>query len=428
MQAHHAISEKLGGDGGEMSVAQYNDLLWKMAPFAWDGITEKLNFQDKHPPLYFWLAHLWCLVFGFGIGSLLAMQVLLDTVLLALLAFSTRRQGVFWGFGMAAIVLCHSSFSESVVLVRHYHLLAIIALAFWQLVLSGPSPVRNLSLVAVTALGLYTHYFFTLLALGAMGALAATHTPLWQHWRTGGLVAAGALVAVVAYPPAFEALFQERHFSHPSGGMALKFALSGPLRLLLPTTVLELAKPWMLAPAWPLCLAATAWAWYKASPGVRAALLYGLLVYAQWCILLMLGKLPLHTFIGNRYMVGVAVVFLPAVVDLAYGYAKSMNRPWAVPCLWVAMVVVSFYQHRPLPAIDIGGKVYMAQPIWPMAALLAERMAPADTLVALPMDHLRYWQYGQPLVLPKTALRQLPKKAKKRVNKDFLMKQWVRVH
>ncbi|MBI3141431.1 MAG: hypothetical protein HYZ16_01240 [Bacteroidetes bacterium] len=61
-------------------------------------------------------------------------------------------------------------------------------------------------------------------------------------------------------------------------------------------------------------------------------------------------------------------------------------------------------------------------------ALLAERMAPADTLVALPMGHLRYWQYGHPLVLPKTALRQLPKKAKKRVNKDFLMKQWVRVH
>lgn len=137
-------------------------------------IRHDLATTDLHPPLYFWLLHIWCLLFGVNVWTGPTLNLLLTSaVTLAL-------------FGIARFVLRDSlkgafvafawSVSPTVIpialVARHYDLLALATVLFvWQVIRCADpaAPLRHRSslwLTMATAFGLLTHYHFLLTVAG----------------------------------------------------------------------------------------------------------------------------------------------------------------------------------------------------------------------------------------------------------------------
>jgi len=150
-------------------------------PFCFGEIAHSLSRFDIHPPLYFWLLHLWALIFGihgwtgpslnivisvFSILCLygLARRVLRNPVEAAVVTFT-------WALSPAVF---HVSFEA-----RHYDLLALVAILFVRQIVRLTDPATepqrrdHIFLMLVTAAGALTHYYFSIfVAGGGLYALA----------------------------------------------------------------------------------------------------------------------------------------------------------------------------------------------------------------------------------------------------------------
>lgn len=78
-QALYEDAKELGsGYAGEwVDAAKWRDLVEQPRPFTFGTIRHDLAYHDIHPPAYFWLLHLWSLVFGLSPASSIALGVVI---------------------------------------------------------------------------------------------------------------------------------------------------------------------------------------------------------------------------------------------------------------------------------------------------------------------------------------------------------------
>ena len=178
--------------------------------------------NDIHPPLYYWLLHLWVGIFGMSEAALRSLSALVG-ILLVLATFGIGRAMYGDATGLAAAFIAALApfqvyFGQEA---RMYVLLALectlAALLLWHLVkqetrLLLPAresrlrllPLTGLLLIVTFAAGLYTHYVFPLM-MATLTGLYLLWILLTRRWgRTAKRLLRWALwllLAVVLYVP-----------------------------------------------------------------------------------------------------------------------------------------------------------------------------------------------------------------------------------
>ena len=167
-------------------------------------------YYDNHPPLYFWLLHVWMLLMGVmpWSGALFNVAVAMATAA-ALYGFARFLTASYWEAAFIAAVWALSPIVVSVVFeARQYELKTLIAVLFaWQslrMIRNDPTAGwGNRAAILVTALaGMLTHYYFAFViaATGfyALVRLARRDTRRLAAWIA--LAAAGCLLLFAAHP------------------------------------------------------------------------------------------------------------------------------------------------------------------------------------------------------------------------------------
>jgi uncharacterized membrane protein len=210
------VDERIAPFGVWATAADWQRLWSVEDRFCFRRIANDLGRRDVHPPLYFWLLHLWLAAFGVSAssGAVLNLALAGITVLLlyALGYYTTKSRPA----AAAAVLLWGTSPTSITVtlLTRQYELFALFSVAYVRQALGSSEPERlprprELTLLALTAAGgLLTHYHFALVLA------AATPVVMWRLWgtsvrRIGDLVVAaggGAVFALVAHPYLLQAM------------------------------------------------------------------------------------------------------------------------------------------------------------------------------------------------------------------------------
>lgn len=294
--------------GRWVSVQVWQDYWSLHDPGCFDRIRADLAHSDIHPPLYFWLLHIWLSVFGVSIPA----AVMLNVVILAITAHvlyavcgvlevpSSLRGVVIatWALTMAA--------RASAFAIRQYALLGLwsalllLLVALW---FTRHRCVYLLALAPVIASGLLTQYLFVILAGAASVLIGVAIVARRRYWELALLVAVG-IVAVSVFglgSPGFWESFhrggeQAQHFSwsmlairivavlrpayetflpldpaYQAYGAKVGAMVGGGLTLALVTPILWIAARWLMrvrggwhqliptAPAVPLLLFLGCW-------------------------------------------------------------------------------------------------------------------------------------------------------------------------
>jgi len=190
--------------------SQWKRLLQIEEPFCFGRIGRDLARFDIHPPLYFWLLHLWALRFGIGPLTASTLNIMIAAVaIVALFGLACRvlqnriHAGLVafvWAVSPAVVPVC---FEE-----RHYELFGLWAiLCVWQVLRvsePGRSPtVRDMLILSlVTAAGILTHYHFALVAGGcAVWLILRRHTLARGALPLAlGAISLGILMLLVVHP------------------------------------------------------------------------------------------------------------------------------------------------------------------------------------------------------------------------------------
>jgi hypothetical protein len=150
--------------------------LWVLDhPFCFARIARDLGLYDIHPPLYFWLLHLWLVAVGVTARAGPTLNLLLSVVTL-LLVYRLGRDvadspaagiiaALVWGASRATLAITLAA--------RPYELVALLGTTFlWQMLrISDPGrqpAAREPALLALTVTaGVLTHYHFALLLVAS---------------------------------------------------------------------------------------------------------------------------------------------------------------------------------------------------------------------------------------------------------------------
>jgi len=154
--------------------AEWKKFLQLDQRFCFKKIGLDLASTDIHPPLYFWLLHVWSLVFGINLWTGPSLNLVLS--LLAILALYVLARDLLRNSIEAAVVACAWAFSPAVFQIsfeaRQYDLLALLTILFvWRLVRYSdlkinPRPGDFFLVTALTAAGALTYYYFALIVAG----------------------------------------------------------------------------------------------------------------------------------------------------------------------------------------------------------------------------------------------------------------------
>jgi hypothetical protein len=167
-------------------------------------IAYDLREYDIHPPLYFWLLHLWVRAVGVEVWTGPVLNSLIAVLTIAFLFATTKT--LFQRSAEGLLVALTYAFSPSVLLIsqeaRQYDLLALLTILFLWIMLkvargAGDSrPSMLLLLATVVGLGSSIHHQF---AFPVLGALLLVVYRWWQiRERTFAIVAGTVLVGYVA--------------------------------------------------------------------------------------------------------------------------------------------------------------------------------------------------------------------------------------
>lgn len=158
--------------------AEFKKLLRPTQPLCFGRIRDDLAASDIHPPLYFWLLHVWGLLFGTttATGPLLNAVIALPTALALFGLVRYLLHGTLPAAAAAGIWMLSPAAVETCIEARHYDLLALVTVVFVWAALrcadtSRPVRRRYLAVLALsTAAGALTHYHFALI-IAAVGLL-----------------------------------------------------------------------------------------------------------------------------------------------------------------------------------------------------------------------------------------------------------------
>jgi len=162
-------------------VSEWKGFLEVEQPFCFGQISDGLAQYDKHPPFYFWMLHLWTLLFGVNPSSGPALNIVFAvlTVLvlyrLASITLKNRSEAMLvvitYAFGFGTIRISQEA--------RQYDLLVLIAvLCVWQVIrlthVDKPVKIYQLLFLTVTVtIGALTHYHFVIsISAGIVFAIA----------------------------------------------------------------------------------------------------------------------------------------------------------------------------------------------------------------------------------------------------------------
>lgn len=171
-------------------------------PFVFGRIAQGLAEHDIHPPLYFWLLHLWILVFGMSAqaGPLLNIALATATTLgVFFLGRTLLRDHLLAALGALIYAILPGAVAMAF-LARQYELLALITVLFFWLVASVWKDGRvgwgrAVAAVVLGAAGLLTHYHFVFVAIFGFALLAYR---LRGQMRALAALAGSAAAAVLA--------------------------------------------------------------------------------------------------------------------------------------------------------------------------------------------------------------------------------------
>jgi hypothetical protein len=191
---------------------------WAPGQFwVFSTIARDLATTDIHPPLYFWLLHVWCHVHGVVLssGPLLNVPFHVVTVLAIFLAcrllscspWISATAGVLWLLSGPNLLAA----SEA----RQYSLLgAVGACVLVSLIyfLHRPTWSSSSCLCLLSAVGLLTHYHFALLLmiLGIVAGRQLRHAKAWRPFVLMSLALCSASLIFFALHPTFYMSFMRQ--------------------------------------------------------------------------------------------------------------------------------------------------------------------------------------------------------------------------
>lgn len=226
---NRVIKERIPPYGEWVEAEEWKRLFRIEESLCFSKIGTELTQYDIHPPLYFWLLHLWIMVFGVHVWTGPALNMVIGSgtmVVLFLLGRHATRDPLAGG-----VVAFLWAFSPTVILAsneaRQYDCLGFCtALLAWQVVRCLDTERRlrwgSLALLSgATTMGLLTHYHFSLLLVGIIILFAVYF--LKKHTRRffaccAALVVGGLFFALL-HPRFLESIERGRARMQTSGGL-----------------------------------------------------------------------------------------------------------------------------------------------------------------------------------------------------------------
>lgn len=200
--------------GQWVAAREWKRLLEPERAFCFVTISRDALAYDVHPPLYYWLLHLFCLAFGTHLWTGPLLNAVLDLfTILALYRFARLATGDRTAAATGAFVFatCAAALQVCVVEARQYSLLTLIAVLYTDTLVrlvrnpdTEPRARRVLLLGVVTALGALTHHHFAILVAVALGWCAVGRVATGRRRRrlvpAAVATAAGYLTLVIVHP------------------------------------------------------------------------------------------------------------------------------------------------------------------------------------------------------------------------------------
>jgi len=313
-------------------------LLRPEIPFCFARIGSDLAHFDIHPPLYFWLLHVWLLIFGLHLwtGPVFNTLIALGT---ALALFGLARQ-LLGDPREALIVTTLWAMSPTVIAIsseaRQYDLLALITVLFaWHALRCSQLERLNwrdgLLIAALTMLGALIHYQFALVVMGGVMFLAIRLFRTNRRHLVSFLayITVGYLAFVLLHPQFYLSIMRQRQqaqvFQYSEVPIRLVNVASGFLGFIMPISSVNVvsslvgfimpdsAVPWknvliaiykVVAIALFLGLAWLIWATYRLMQAhrLRAFLMSFLGWTAGFVTLLYLACFSPRHAMGSRYL------------------------------------------------------------------------------------------------------------------------------
>ncbi len=178
--------------------------LWSPSEFGvFRIIARDLAEYDIHPPLYFWMLHIWSHLYGITLQTGPFLNIPFH--ILACLAITAACRllkcppiicgiaGLLWLFSGSHLLVSTEA--------RQYSLLGMMSAAFLLSLLRfvcNPNYSKSIWLCLTCALGMLTHYHFILLLTVCCG-MAGGQLILTKRWRTLSMLAGVVLLASVAF-------------------------------------------------------------------------------------------------------------------------------------------------------------------------------------------------------------------------------------
>jgi hypothetical protein len=149
----------------EVNAAVWKNLFAIKEPYCFEKIATELSISDLHPPLYFWLLHLYILIFGVSLYAGIVLNTILH--LISLLALFVLAKRLNFSSIASAIICLLWAVSPAALNVdfyaRQYALLGLVNLLYAVCYLGWmqkPTRINILGLVVCCSLGFLTHYSF----------------------------------------------------------------------------------------------------------------------------------------------------------------------------------------------------------------------------------------------------------------------------
>ena len=181
-------------------------------------IARDLGHHDIHPPVYFWLLHVWALLVGVQLWTGPALNVVLHVVTAVVLWRLARRLtgSPLAGWGAVGVWAVLPAVAQTATATRQYSMAGLWSITLGALFVRtrGTTSRRGLlAVAAVTALGLLTLYPFGVVVAG-LGAVCVADLRVPARRRSAlaqlGALVAGGVVFLLCQPWLREALNRQQ--------------------------------------------------------------------------------------------------------------------------------------------------------------------------------------------------------------------------